>query len=189
MIVEHRANFAVDRAANEEVAYVQSAVLDENGGDRAAAFVHAGFEHCSGCGGVGIGFELAQVGYQQNHFEQAREILLGLGGDFDHDGVAAPLFGHQTAVGELALDALGLRVGIVDLVDGHDDGNFCGAGVIDRFFGLRHDAVIGADDEDDDVGDFCAAGAHTREGFVARRVDEDDAAIVDVELRRRRYAG
>ena len=44
---------------------------------------------------------------------------------------------------------------------------------------LRHHAVVGRDDQDDDVGDLGAAGAHQRERFVTRRVEEHDVATVD----------
>ena len=48
----------------------------------------------------------------------------------------------------------------------------------DRFERLRHDAVVGRDHEDRDVGDLGAAGAHRRERFVTRRVEEGDLPIV-----------
>ena len=47
---------------------------------------------------------------------------------------------------------------------------------------LRHDAVVGGDDEDGDVRHLRAAGAHGRERLVARRVEERDLAAVDVGL-------
>ena len=47
--------------------------------------------------------------------------------------------------------------------------------MIDRFPGLRHDAVVGRHDQHDDVGDLGAAGAHHRERGVAGRVEEHDA--------------
>ena len=105
-------------------------------------------------------------------------------GDFDHDRVAAPLFRHQAAIGQLPLDALGLRFGLVDLVDGHDDGNAGGLGVVDGFERLRHHAVVGGHHQHDDVGDLGAARAHARERFVARRIDEHDAAAVHRHRRR-----
>ena len=52
--------------------------------------------------------------------------------------------------------------------------------MIDRFLRLRHDAVVGRDDEDDDVGDARAARAHHRERFVTGRVEEHDVAVVDL---------
>src|SRR6185503_12047002 len=40
----------------------------------------------------------------------------------------------------------------------------------------RHHAVVGGDDDHDDVGDLGAAGAHAGEGLVARGIEEDDLA-------------
>ena len=44
--------------------------------------------------------------------------------------------------------------------------------VADRLFGLRHDAVVGRDDQHRDVGHVGTAGTHFGERFVARRIDE-----------------
>ena len=184
VIVKHRANLAVDRAANENVSGIQRSRLHQDRRHRAAAPVHAGFQHGARAGRFRIGFQFAQVGDEQKHFEQLVQILFLLRGDFHHHGVSAPFLGHQAALGKLALDALGLRARLVDFVDGHDDGHARGFGVVDGFLRLRHHAVIGRDDQHDDVRDFRAARAHARERFVARRVDEHDLAAVDVNLRR-----
>ena len=63
---------------------------------------------------------------------------------------------------------------MVDLVDGHDDRHLGGLRVAERFHRLRHDAVVRADDENDDVGDVGASGAHGAERGVARRVEKGD---------------
>ena len=101
---------------------------------------------------------------------------LGARRDVDVDGLAAPLLGDEAVLGELLADALGLRVRLVDLVDRDDDRDLGVLGVVDRLDRLRHDAVVGRDDEDDDVGRLGAAGAHRGERLVARRVEEDDVA-------------
>jgi hypothetical protein len=46
--------------------------------------------------------------------------------------------------------------------------------VVDGFLGLRHHAVVGRDDQHDDVGQLRAAGAHRGERGVAGRVEDDD---------------
>ena len=74
--------------------------------------------------------------------------------------------------GEFLLDFVGIGVGLVDLVDGEDYWNACCRRVVDGLDGLRHDAVVGGDDDDTDVGDLGAAGTHGGEGFVARGVEE-----------------
>ncbi len=69
---------------------------------------------------------------------------------------------------------LGLGIGLVHLVDGDDDRRLRRLGVADRLDRLLHDAVIGGDDQHDDVGDIGAARAHRGEGLVTRRVDKGD---------------
>ena len=43
--------------------------------------------------------------------------------------------------------------GFIAFIHGDHDGHVGGFGVINGFDGLRHDAVVGGDDQDDDVGD------------------------------------
>ena len=76
----------------------------------------------------------------------------------------------------------GIGLGLVDLVDGHEQGDAGRLGVVDRLPGLGHDAFLGGDDEDDDVGDLGSAGPELGEGLVARRVDEGDRFLVDGDL-------
>ncbi len=181
-IVEHGADFAEDGAADKVIADVQRAVANQHGGHRAAAAIEIGFEHVADGGTVRVGLQIQHVGHQQDHFEQKIEVGLGPGGNRHHDHVAAPIFGQQTAIGQLLLDAFGLRVGLVHFVDGDDDGRAGRSGVIDGLDGLRHDAVVGRHHQDDDIGDFGAAGAHAGERFMAGRIDEYDLAAVLLDV-------
>ena len=54
--------------------------------------------------------------------------------------------------------------------------------MVDRLDRLRHHAVVGGDDQHDDVGRLGAAGAHLRERGVAGRVDERERVAVAVDL-------
>ncbi len=181
-VVLHGAHFAEYRTADEEVADVQRAVAHQHGGDRTAAAVELSFDHGTHGRAARVGFEILHIGHQEDHLEQQIEMVMGFGGDLNHDGVAAPILRQQAAVGQLLLDALGLGVGLVDLVDRHEDRHLGGARVVDGFERLRHDAVVGRHHQDDDVGDLGAAGAHAGECFVAGRVDEDDLAAVHLHL-------
>ena len=129
-----------------------------------------------------IGLQVLHFRNQQNHFEHQVEVLVRLGGYRHHDRVAAPIFRQQAAIGELLLDPLGLRVGLVDLVDRHDDRHLGRLGVVDGFQGLRHDAVVRRHHQDDDIGHLGAAGAHAGERFVTGGVDEDDLLAIHVHL-------
>ena len=88
----------------------------------------------------------------------------------------------EVVLGQFLLDPVGGGVGLVDLVDGHDDGHAGRARVVDGLHGLFHDAVVGGHDEDDDVRHLGAAGAHGRKGLVSRRVQKDDVAVLDVDV-------
>ena len=98
-------------------------------------------------------------------------------GDVDEHRLAAVLLGHQVVLGELLAD-LG-RVGalLVDLVDRDDDRHVGRLGVVERLDGLRHDAVVGRDHEDRDVGDLGTTGTHGGERLVTRGVDEGDRPL------------
>ncbi len=54
--------------------------------------------------------------------------------------------------------------------------------MIDGFFRLRHDSVVGSHHQHHNVRDLRAAGAHARERFVARRIDEHHATIVHLHF-------
>ena len=129
-------------------------------------------------GRVRVSLEILQVGNQQDHLEQQVKVLFGFCRDRHHDRVAAPVFRQQTAIGELLLNPIGLRVGFIDFVDRDNDRNACGFGMVDGFERLRHHAVVGRYDQHDDIGDFCSARAHPGKRLVARRIDEDDFAAV-----------
>ena len=124
---------------------------------------------------VGIGLQVEQLGLQQDRFLELVEAGLLGRRDLDVEDVAAELLDDELVLQQLLAHALGLGVGLVDLVDGDDDRHLRRLGVADRLDRLLLDAVIGGDDQHDDVGHVGAARPHRREGLVARRIDEGDA--------------
>ncbi len=72
--------------------------------------------------------------------------------------------------------------GFIDLVDGDDDRHLRRACVVDRLDGLRHHSIIGRDNQHHDIRDLRAAGTHTRERFVTRRIDENDLLPVVIDV-------
>ena len=100
-----------------------------------------------------------------------------LGRDVDEHRVAAVLLGDEVVLGELLADLGRVGVRLVDLVDRDDDRHVGRLGVVERLDGLRHDAVVGGDDEDRDVGHLRTTGTHGRERLVTRGVDEGDGAL------------
>ena len=78
----------------------------------------------------------------------------------------------------------GSALWLVDLVDRDHDRHVGRLGVVERLDRLRHDAVVGRDHQDHDVGGLRTTGTHGGERLVTRGVDEGDPALVAVVLGR-----
>jgi hypothetical protein len=117
-----------------------------------------------------------KIGNQADHFEQQIQIGFLFRRNIDENRLAAPIFRHQSAIGELLLHAIRQSSRFIDLVDGNNDRHFGSVCVIDGFEGLRHHAIICSDDQHNDVGCLRSTGTHTGKGFVARRVEEHNLA-------------
>ena len=129
-------------------------------------------------GRFGIGLVLVQFGDREQRFQQLVDAgaLRGAGlHDFDF---AAPFAGLQLVGAKARVDAVEVDARQIDLVERDDDRHFGRPGVADRFFGLRHDAVVGRHDQHGDIGDVGAAGPHFGKRFVARRIDERNSPAV-----------
>ena len=74
------------------------------------------------------------------------------------------------------------RFGLIHFVDGNHHGHFRGAGVVDGLKRLRHHTVIGGHHQHHDVRHLGAARPHQRKGLVAGRVEEDDLAVLRLDL-------
>ena len=173
-MILHRAHASVRSSADESVALMQRAFLDQHGGDRAAPAVELRLDNRAARGPRRIRLQLHHVGLQQDHLEQLVDSLAGARRDRHRDRVAAVVFGHQPDLRQALLDVVEIRVGQIDLVDRDDYRNVGGARVIDRFLRLRHHAFVRGDHQHDDVGDLGAARAHRSERLVAGSIDERD---------------
>ena len=123
---------------------------------------------------VGVGLEVEDLGLQQDLLEQLSMPVPFFAEISAESVVAAELLEHDAVLQQVLLDLLHVGRRQIDLVD-RDDHRHAGVlGVADRLDRLRHDLVVGRDDEHDDVGDLRAAGAHGGERLVARRVEERD---------------
>src|SRR5512146_1512576 len=182
-VVVERAHAAPRVAGDDRVADAQRAAVDEDRRDGAAADVEARLDHGPGCLGVRVRAQVDEhLADDEDLLEQILEPLALLRGDAGDLDVAAPFGRLEALLRQLGEHAVGVRVGKVDLVDGDDDRHVGRARVRARLARLRHDAVVGGDDEHGDVRHLGAAGAHGGERLVARRVEEGDLAVVDGRL-------
>ena len=183
MLVDHATNATIRVTGHDGVTDAQRAALDQHRGYRAAAAVQVRLD------GHTLGFHVwvgpqveSSVRGQQHRLEQRLDVGALLRRDVDEHRVAAEVLGHQVVLGELRPD-LG-RVGalLVDLVDRHHDRHVGRLRVVDGLHRLRHDAVVGRDHQDRDVGGLRATGTHGGERLVARGVDKGDRPLAAVVL-------
>ena len=164
------------------IAGLESPFLNEDRRHRAASLVQLPFHDGTASSLVRVSLQVHNVGLEQHHFQQLFQVQPFLGRDLHHGGVATPFFGDQPLLGEFPFDPFRIGIGLVDLVDGHDDGNPGRLGVIDRLLGLGHDAIVGGDHEDDDVGDLRPPGSHGGESLMTRRIQEGDLPAVKLHV-------
>ena len=104
--------------------------------------------------------ELQHFGLQQDRVEQLVDALRRSSPTPARTATSPPYSSGSTLFGdELLLHAVGIGLGLVDLVHRDDDRHVGRLRVRDRFLGLRHHAVVGRDHQDDDVGRPCAPRA------------------------------
>src|SRR5262249_13091347 len=161
-------------STNYRVPDAQSPLLNQDRCHRTSADFLLGFHDHAVGSGMGVGAKLHQVGLESDVLQEVVKTGLRLGGNRHGLGLAAVFAGNQVVLGELGLDAVGVGVGPVHLVDGDDDWHARSLRVVDCFDRLGHYAVVRGDYEDGDIGNAGTAGPHGREGRVAWRIEEGD---------------
>ena len=161
---------------------MQGTVLDQQGCDGALALVQTGLDNSALAAAARVGLQLHDLGLESDTLEQVADAHAGDGGHRDAGDVAAPILGDDLVLGQLLLDALGVGGGLIHLVDGNDQLDIGGLGMVDGLDGLGHDAVISGNDQNRNVGHVRAAGTHRGEGLVAGGVEEGNDAVVALDL-------
>jgi hypothetical protein len=179
----HRTDTAVGRSRDDRVADLERSRLDEHGRHGAASLVELRLDGDTARVLVGVGAQVESgIRGEQNGVEQFGDADVVERRDIHEHRVAAVLLGDETEFGQLLTHLGGVGAVLVDLVDRDDDRHASGLSVVERLHRLRHDAVVGRDHEDRDIGHLGTAGAHGGERLVARGVDEGDGALVALVL-------
>ena len=177
VFVQHGADATIFHAGEHDVAFFDDAGLHQHGGDAAATTVKAGLNHDAASHAGGRCGQLQYFGLDEHFVEQVVDAFATLGRNVGKEVFPAPFFGDDAVLGELGFDAFGVGIRFVHFVHRDDERHFGGVRVLDGLDGLRHDAVVGGNHEDDDVGRVRAARTHGGEGGVAGGVEEGDGAF------------
>ena len=192
VLVEQRPHLAPAAAGDDGVADVEDAALDERDDDRAAAR-DRGWPRARTRPAGAFGFAMSggsSTSETSRIASSSSSTPVPSVPDTSRTSVSPP---HSSGTSSCSTScwrrALRVGVALVDLGDRDDDRHLGRLGVADRLDGLRHDAVVGGDDEHRDVGGLRAAGAHGGERLVAGGVDERDLPVVLARPGMRRCAG
>ena len=180
--VGHDADTSNRCAGNDAVAGVQGTVLYQNGCNRTAAFVEFCFDDGTFCHTVRICFQLLDLSYQLDVFQQVLNTHLCFCGYRNTDNVAAPFLRNQLVLGQLLFYLFWISSWFIHLVDSNNDRNACCLRMVDRLNGLRHDTVVSCYNQDSDVGDVCAASTHRGECLMSWGIQEGDRLVIDHNL-------
>ncbi len=182
LVVDERAHFSERSAGDDDVADAKRAVLHQNGRDGTAAAMREPTRSRRRSRGGSCLPCSSRMSASSSTVSSSLSMPSPVRAETGTISMLPPQStGCRPSSAKLLLDAVGLCVRFVHLVDGDDDRNVRRLDVRDRFLRLRHDAVVGRDDQDRDVGDFRTARAHRGERFVTGRIDERDLAIVSLD--------
>ena len=125
LFIDEGADASVVGAAEDDVADLEGALADEDGGGGATG-LESGLDDVALGLAVRVGLELQQVGLEDNHLQQLVDALLCHCGTVHEECGAAPFVGREALFLKLLADAGGVRVRVVALVDGDEDRDFRG---------------------------------------------------------------
>src|SRR5438876_1017868 len=166
-VVSQRTDAAVDVATDKVVADLQRPGLHQNRRHGPATALEVGVNDGADRVAVRVGLELEDIGGEHDGREQVVDARARLGAQVDALVLPAVVACHDSLLGQLLMHPIHVGVVFIDLVDGDDDRHLGGPRVMDRLDRLWHHAVVGRYNQDDEVGDLRAPGAHGGEGFVA----------------------
>ncbi len=175
-VVEHRANLAKRVADNVAVAGLQRSVLHQHRRHSAAPAIQLRFDHRTHSRTIRRSLQVAQIGHQADHLLQQVQVRPLLRRNIHEHGRSAPCLRLQSAIRQLLLHLVGIRIRLVDLVHRHDDRHIRRLRVVDRLQRLRHHAIVRRNHDDHDVRDLRAARTHPCKRLVTRSIQEHDLA-------------
>ena len=175
----HRTDAAVGRSRDDRVADAQRSRLDEHGRDRTAALVELRLDRDTAGVLVRVRAQVETgVRGQQHGVEQVLDADVAAAPTRRRTSTSPP-YSSATRPNSVSCwrTLAGLASGLSILFTATTIGTSGRLGVVQRLDRLRHDAVVGRDHEDRDVGHLRTTGTHGGERLVARGVDEGDGAL------------
>ena len=182
VIVNKSANLAEMLSDENRIAHLERTARNEQGSARAKALLKLGLDNKAVGAAGGIGHKLKNFRLNENIFKKLVNALASLAGNRTADNITTPILRRKTALLELLLNAIDIGSRLVSLRDSHHNLNACLTRNSDTFLRLRHDAVIGSDNQNCDIGNLRTAATHCAECRVTRSIKERNFLASDFHL-------
>lgn len=140
---------------NNNVIVFQCIVMYQNCGDWVVIFVDLVFDNYVFCSLFRVGFQVEYFSLQCDCFGQFFQICVFECGDWNRYCFIGYGFYDNFVLQKVGQDVVWVIVWFVIFVDCNDYWCVCSFGVIDGFYGLWYDGVIGSYYQDYQVGCYC----------------------------------
>ena len=181
--IEHCTDAAKCHTSNKSVADVERTARNQNSSNRAATTVKLSLKNVTRSKGVWVSLQLKDICLKNNGLEKIIDAQILLSRDVNKHVLSAPLLRNYSILGELLADAGRICAWLINLVDSNYDWNTCSLCVVNRLNGLRHNAVVCSNNQNDNVGDLCTTSTHCGKGLVTWGINEGDLTAINGDLR------
>ena len=177
-IIDQRADTAPFITGNENIATLESSALHQDGRHGTAAALELRLNDSTLGQPIGIALQLEDFRLQENGLFQLIKINFLGRRHFHIKDIAAEFLDDDLVAQQFITNAIRVGIRSIDFVDRNNDRHFRRFRMVERFDGLRLNAIIRRDNQNNDVGDLRAACTHCRKGGVAGRIDKRNPLTV-----------
>ena len=182
LVIDQRADLAPLLAHNKDIAGLQCAFLHQNRGNRATSGIQLCLDHGALGLAIRIRSQLQQFRLQNDGFQQLVQTGAIDGRNLNVQHIARHFFNDDLMLKQLGPHLVRIGARPVNLVDRHNERHFGSLGVVDGLDRLRHDAVIGGNNQNNDIRYLGTTGAHRCKCRVAGRIQEGQDRAIDIDL-------
>ncbi|MNZ77087.1 hypothetical protein D3C78_956120 [compost metagenome] len=158
--VTHRTHAAVFEATQNDIALVQRTFLYQHGSNRTTTFIQEGFDNHTAGHAAAYRFQFENFGLQQDGVQQLVDTGTGFRRYVNELRFAAPLFRHNAVLRQFLLNAVRIGFRLVNFVHCNNQRHLRCFRMLDSFDGLRHYAVVGSNNQNNDVSRLSTTGTH-----------------------------
>ena len=172
VFIKHRADMSPFFTGNTDITDSQCSFLYQSRNHRPAAFFHLGLNNRTFGITVGVGLQIKHFRLQQNRINQLVDIDAFFGGNFGTKTFAAHFLNPDSMLQQSRFNLHRIRPRQINFINSNHYRNFGRLSMADGLNRLRHDTVIGRNNQNHNIRNFGATGTHFGKSLMSRRIDK-----------------